>query len=57
MALFNCAGQMVAQNNNGCGSMPELTADLKVVNQPYYLLVDGNSSSDKGAFGIGMSYQ
>ncbi len=59
MALFNCAGQMVAQNDNGCGwyGMPEFTVDLSALSQPYYLLVDGYDNNDKGNFSIGMSYQ
>jgi hypothetical protein len=58
MALFDCQGNRVALNDDGCGvgQMPELEADLFTGNGPYYLLVDGDSSWSDGPFGIGMWY-
>ena len=57
LAIFNCAGDMVAQDDNDCGgTAPVFTAPLEVANQPYYLLIDSFDSKEKGVYVVTMSY-
>ncbi len=58
MALFDCQGDQVMWNDDGCGrwGMPHFAADLYISRQPYYLLVDGYGWRDDGSYGISMTY-
>ncbi|MDJ0762633.1 MAG: hypothetical protein QNJ97_06545 [Myxococcota bacterium] len=59
-ALYDCAGNLVAQNDDGCGwyaGMSRFTVSLSTSQAPYYLVVDGYSYNTSGPYGIGMSYQ
>ena len=56
-AIFNCAGDMVARDDNDCGdTAPVFTANLEVISQPYYLLIDSFDSKEKGIYVVTMSY-
>lgn len=58
MALFDCQGNLIASNDDGCGGggMARFSYELDNSGTPYYLIVDGNEFIDNGAYNIAVYY-
>ena len=58
MALYNCQGDLLVSNDDGCGAsgMAAFSYTMTAAESPYYLVVDGDSSTDNGAFNIAVYY-
>jgi hypothetical protein len=59
IALYDCRGSLLTSNDDGCGmnGMPAFSYSMNSSNSPYYLVVDGKTSTDNGPFNVAVYLQ